>query len=84
MTAQMAYSLKGVEPYQMGFKQSALCLKSQLSLLPGVAPGKIPGVMKSLLEMAESLVLAERREQHYPRAVKKRPQRYALRPASKA
>ncbi|SLM64306.1 Mobile element protein [Dickeya aquatica] len=42
MMAQMAYSLKGVEPYQMSFKQSALYLKSQLSLLPGVAPGKIP------------------------------------------
>ncbi len=25
MMAQMAYSLKGVEPYEMGFKQSAIC-----------------------------------------------------------
>ncbi|WP_337024913.1 MULTISPECIES: transposase, partial [unclassified Pantoea] len=32
MMAQMAYSLKGVEPYQMSFKQSALYLRSHLSL----------------------------------------------------
>jgi len=41
-TVQMAYSLKGVEPYQMGFKQSALYLCSHLRLLPGVAPRKRP------------------------------------------
>ncbi len=39
---QMAYSLQGVEPYQISFKQSALYLRSHLSLLPGVSPGKIP------------------------------------------
>lgn len=35
MMAQMAYSLKNVEPYQMGFKRSALYLRSQLSIIPG-------------------------------------------------
>lgn len=83
MMAQMAYSLKGVEPYQMSFKQSALYLRSQLSILPGVAPGKLPRIMEEILDMASGLVLPGRRERHYPRAVKKRPQRYALRPPSK-
>lgn len=84
MMAQMAYSLKGVEPYQMGFKQSALYLRSHLQTLPGVAPGKIPKVMDEVLAMASSFVLPVRRPRHYPRAVKKKPQRYALRPSSKA
>lgn len=83
MMAQMAYSLKGVEPYQMSFKQSALYLRSQLSILPGVAPGRLPRIMEEILNMASGLVLPGRRERHYPRAVKKRPQRYALRPPSK-
>ncbi|WP_407641187.1 hypothetical protein [Budvicia aquatica] len=80
----MAYSLKGIEPYQMSFKQSALYLRSQLSLLPGVAPGKLPRIMEEILDMASSFVLPDRRERHYPRAVKKRPQRYPLRPHSKS
>lgn len=84
MMAQMAYSLKGVEPYQIGFKQATLYLTSQLKQLPAVAPGKIPMIMKEILDMAESFVLAMRRQRHYPRAVKKKPQRYALRPSLKA
>lgn len=84
MMAQMAYSLKGIEPYQMSFKQSALYLRSQLSILPGVAPGKLPRIMGEILDMASSFILPDRRERHYPRAVKKRPQRYPLRPHSKA
>ncbi|MCL6375037.1 IS4 family transposase, partial [Pectobacterium atrosepticum] len=82
--AQMAYSLKGVEPYQIGFKQASLYLRAQLSLLPAVAPGKIPKIINEILEMAESFVLPVRRVRHYPRAVKKKPQRYALRLPSKA
>lgn len=80
MMSQMAYSLKGVEPYQIGFKQSALYLCSHLRLLPGVSPGKLPKVMKEILDMASSFVLPGRRVRHYPRAVKKRPQRYPSRP----
>jgi|GEM_PF-1208959 len=74
----------GVEPYQMGFKQSALYLCSHLRLLSGVTPGKLPKVMAEILSMASSFVLPGRRVRHYPRAVKKRPQRYPLRPPSKA
>lgn len=84
MMAQMAYSLKGVEPYQIAFKQSALYLKSQLSILPGVSPGRLPRIIEDIVSMAAGLVLPARRQRHYPRAVKKRPQRYALRPPSKA
>lgn len=84
MMAQMAYSLKGVEPYQMGFKQSALYLRSQLSILPGVSPGRLPRIIEGIVGMAAGFVLPGRRQRHYPRAVKKRPQRYALRPPSKA
>ncbi|MBL5860362.1 transposase [Serratia fonticola] len=84
MMAQMAYSLKGVESYQMGFKQSVLYLCSHLRLLPGVSSGKLPKVMEEILSMASSFVLPGRRSRHYPRAVKKRPQRYPLRPPLKA
>ncbi|MXP61724.1 transposase, partial [Pantoea sp. Taur] len=80
MMAQMAYSLKDVEPYQMSFKQSALYLRSHLSLLPGISGGKIPRIMEEIMAMAPGLVLPERRVRHYPRAVKKKPQRYPLRP----
>lgn len=81
---QMAYSLQGVEPYQISFKQSALYLRSHLSLLPGVSPGKIPRIMGEIRVMTLRLVLPERRARHYLRAVKKRPQRYPLRPPLKA
>ena len=37
----------------------------------------------TILDMAESFVLPERRERSYPRAVKKRPSRYATRPSRK-
>lgn len=84
MMTQMACSLKGVEPYQIGFKQASLYLTAQLSILPAVAPGKIPKLIKEILDMAESFVLPPRRVRHYPRAVKKKPQRYALRLPSKA
>jgi hypothetical protein len=79
MMAQMAYSLKNVEPYQLGFKQAALYLTGQLKLLPAVAPGKIPRIIDEIMAMAASFVLPTRRPRHYPRAVKKKPKRYAFR-----
>lgn len=79
MMAQMAYSLKNVEPYQLGFKQAALYLTSQLHILPAVAPGKIPRIIDEIMAMAPSFVLPTRRPRHYPRAVKKKPKRYAFR-----
>ncbi|RGP94902.1 hypothetical protein BC352_19575 [Vibrio cholerae] len=50
-------------------------------MLPAVAPGRYPEVLRYILDMAESFVLPERRERTYPRAVKKRPNRYATRPS---
>lgn len=41
MMAQIAYSLKGVKPYQLRVRQTSLYLTAQLSLLPAVAPEKI-------------------------------------------
>ncbi len=83
MMCQMAYSLKSVMPYQIGFKQASIFLLSQLQLLPAVAPGRIPEVMNYILDMAESFILPDRKERSYPRAVKKRPSRYATRPLKK-
>lgn len=68
--------LKNVEPYQPGFKQAALYLTGQLSLPPRVAPGRIPQLMNEIMSTAESFVLSGWRQRHYPRAVKKKPQRY--------
>lgn len=83
MMCQMAYSLKSVMPYQIGFKQASIFLLSQFQLLPAVAPGRIPERMNYILDMAESFVLPGRKERAYPRAVKKRPSRYATRPSKK-
>ena len=56
MMAQMAYSLKDTEPYQMGFKQTALYLSAQLSLLSAVALGKIPKFINEILEIGRAHV----------------------------
>ncbi|OZB03191.1 MAG: IS4 family transposase [Idiomarina sp. 34-48-12] len=78
MMAQMAYSLKHVEPNQISFKQASHYLVGQLHILVNISPGKISKVMEQMLEMASAFVLPERRERHYPRAIKKRPQRYPM------
>lgn len=77
--ARMAYSLKGIHPNQISFNQAAGMIIKELMLLPAVSPGKVPAVVKALTDMAPAFVLPLRRERVYPRAVKKRPQRYALR-----
>lgn len=59
--AQMAYSLKKLELYQPGFKQTTLYLTGQLSLLPAVVPGRIPKLMNEIMAMSESFVLPGRR-----------------------
>ncbi|WP_345335059.1 IS4 family transposase, partial [Ferrimonas pelagia] len=79
LMGQMAYSLKGVEPYQISFKGAAIYLISQLQMLPMVSPGNIPRVIGQIIGMAAAFVLPIRRERHYPRAVKRRPQKYAVR-----
>lgn len=66
MMAQMAYSQKGIEPYQLGFRQVSLYLTAQLSLLPAISLGKIPKVINEILAMAESFILPTLRVRHYP------------------
>lgn len=74
--AQMAYSLKGVEPNQLSFSQSYGFIIKELTMLPAVSPGKVPAVINDMMAMARAFVLPHRRERSYPRAVKKRPQKY--------
>jgi IS4 transposase len=76
--AQMAYSLKGIEPNQLSFTHAAAFLIKQLTLLPAVSPGRFPEVIKHFVEMAPAFVLPHRRERSYPRAVKRRPQKYPI------
>ena len=42
MMAQMAYSLKQVEPNQISFKQASHYLVGQLHMLVNISPGKYP------------------------------------------
>lgn len=76
---KMAYSLKGVHPSQISFRQASAWIIKELVTLPAVSPGKVPAVINQITEMAPAFVLPTRRERAYPRAVKKRPQRYAVR-----
>jgi len=74
--ARMAYSLDAVHPNQLSFHQAAHWLIKELTILPWVSPGRVPGVVQSMLDMAPSFVLPERRERSYPRSVRRRPQKY--------
>jgi IS4 transposase len=74
--AQMAYSLKGIEPNQLSFSQSYGFIIKELTMLPAVSPGKVPAVINDMMAMAKAFVLPHRRERSYPRAVKRRPQKY--------
>lgn len=73
---QMAYSLKGIEPNELSFSQSMAYLIQQLTIMPAVSPGRIPEMIKDMAVMAEAFVLPHRRERSYPRAVRRRPQKY--------
>lgn len=80
--AQMAYSLKSVEPNELSFTLAANFIIKELTLMPAVSPGRIPEVIRSIQEMAPAFVLPHRRERKYPRMVKRRPQRYPIKNAS--
>ena len=77
--ARMAYSLDSIHPNQLSFHQAAHWIIKELSMLPAVSPGRVPEVIKSMLEMAPSFVLPDRRERSYPRAVRAHPQKYSIR-----
>jgi len=80
---KMAYSMKGIEPNEMSFSQCLAYLIKELTLLPAVTPGNIPRVIKTMFDMAPSFVLPHRRERQYPRAVKRRPQKYPIKNTKK-
>ena len=74
--AQMAYSLPGIEPHQLSFTLASAYLIKELMLLPAVSPGNLPQVIHRMMAMAQAFVLPHRRVRRYPRAVKRRPQKY--------
>lgn len=75
--AQMAYSLKNIEPNELSFARATAYITKELMLMPFVSPGRVPEVLRDMLAMAPAFVLPDRRERHCPRVVKPRPQRYA-------
>lgn len=82
--AQMAYSLKNVEPNELSFSQAASFIIKELTVMPAVSPGRIPEVIRCMQEMASAFVLPHRRERKYPRMVKRRPQRYPIKKCQSA
>jgi hypothetical protein len=80
--AQMAYSLKGIEPNEMSFSQATAFIVKELSLMPAVSPGRIPEVINDMIAMASAFVLPHRRDRQYPRSVRRRPQRYPIKNAN--
>jgi len=75
---KMCHTLNGdYLPYQLSFNGSLAQIVRLLVGLPYSSPGAIPQQMKHFYTMAESLILAPRRERTFPRMVKPRPQRYA-------
>src|SRR5690606_16406405 len=77
--ARMAFTLKGVHPNQLSFSESSALIINQLRDLSYSSPGRIPELIRNLTAMAPSLVLPVRRERSYPRSVRQRPPKYAVR-----
>ena len=76
---QMCMQLKGnYLPYQLSFNGALAHIMRLLVGLPYSSPGTLPRQLKSFYGMAESLILAPRRQRTFPRCVKKRPARYAI------
>lgn len=73
--ARMAYKAN-IEPHQLSFNQASAHIIKELTLLPAVSPGNIPKVINSMFEMTKAFMLPARRERHYPRVVRRRPQKY--------
>lgn len=77
--ARMAFTLKGVHPNQLSFSESSALIINQLRELSYCSPGRIPEIIRNLTAMAPALVLPVRRERSYPRSIRQRPQKYAVR-----
>jgi hypothetical protein len=79
----MAASLKGYTASQLSFHMASVYLLHELSCLPFVSPGMVPGRVAELDKQAEQFKLPARRERSYPRCIKAKPQKYATRKPSK-
>ena len=75
---KMAASLKGYTASQLSFHMASVYLIHELSAMPYVSPGNIPGRVAELEQQAGQFILPQRRERSYPRCVKARPQKYAV------
>ena len=80
---KMAASLKGYTASQLSFHMASVYLIHELSCMPYVSPGNIPGRVAELEKQAGQFVLPARRERSYPRCVKPRPQKYSVKKANK-
>jgi hypothetical protein len=80
---QMCMTLKGdYLPYQLSFNGALAHIMRLLVGLPYSTPGAIPRQLKRFYEMSGSLILAPRRQRTFPRAVKNRPNKYAIKRVS--
>ncbi len=80
---KMAASLKGYTASQLSFHMASVYLIHELSCMPYLSPGSISKRVAELDKQAGQFVLPERRERSYPRSVKARPQKYAVKKANK-
>ena len=80
---KMTASLKGYTASQLSFHMASVYLIHELSCMPYVSPGNIPGRVAELEKQAGQFVLPARRDRSYPRCVKPRPQRYSVKKANK-
>lgn len=80
---RMAASLNGYTASQLIFHMASVYLIHELSAIPYVSPGNIPGRVAELEQQAGQFILPVRRERSYPRCVKARPQKYAVKIANK-
>lgn len=75
---KMASSLKGYTASQLSFHMASVYLIHELRAVAYVSPGNIPGQVAELEKQTRQLILPVRRERCYPRCVKARPQKYAI------
>lgn len=80
---KMAASLKGYTASPLSFHMASMYLIHELSSMPYVSAGNLPGRVADLAEQAGQFMLPTRRERSYPRCVKAKPQKYSVKKANK-
>lgn len=79
----MLLAIKGYTASQLSFHMASVYLIQELSCLPFVSPGNVPARVAEQDKQAEQFILPTRRERSYPRCVKARPKKYAIRKPNK-